>query len=105
MNGCGSDGGIPVPDTFPFDVDFTSACNAHDTCYGTCGKDRSECNKQFLSDMKKECRDSMTGYGRDLVMLAECDTLAYTYYIAVVGLGMGPYQGAQNEGCEWKKCK
>lgn len=105
VNGCGSDGGLSFPDKFPLGVDFTSACNAHDTCYGTCGNKKSECDKTFLADMKAACHDAMTGYGRDLGMLAECNFFARSYYNAVNLLGFGAYQDAQNKGCEWERCK
>lgn len=94
-----------MTDKIPLGIDFTSACNTYDTCYGTWRKEKSDCDRTFLADMTAVCYDAMTGYGKDLVMLAECGFFARSYYNAVRYVGFGAYQDAQNEGCEWERCK
>ncbi|WP_199912400.1 hypothetical protein [Stenotrophomonas sp.] len=61
VNGCGAVGGMPVPDFLVSPVSagvaagyggiFTDACNAHDVCYGTVGKDKAACDAQLNEDM------------------------------------------------------
>lgn len=49
-----------IPDC-PFDlVCFTSACEAHNLCYGTCGASKTDCDNQFHQDMILICNDSYT---------------------------------------------
>jgi hypothetical protein len=49
-NGCGSEGGLPVPDG-----NWVGACNAHDDCYdglpGYAGYSRLDCDNQLFIDM------------------------------------------------------
>ena len=43
-----------VPDE-PGGFDFTQACQNHDDCYGTCGKEKGDCDEDFLKDMNAVC--------------------------------------------------
>ena len=43
-----------VPNSIPGVFDFTSACQAHDVCYGQ-GVDRQACDVQFRADMTEAC--------------------------------------------------
>ena len=107
-NGCGSDGGsVQPPDDFNMfntTINFLPACNAHDTCYGTCGSKKSDCDSAFLRDMKQACLNAMTGKGIDLGMLPVCESLALIYYNAVSFFGYCAYEEAQDKACEWKNC-
>lgn len=62
VNGCGTAGGIPVPDFLiapgaqaaaaaAFGGIFTEACNSHDRCYGTAGSTKSSCDNNLYNDM------------------------------------------------------
>ncbi len=107
-NGCGAKNGTQFPNSYdligePFD--FTSACNNHDICYGTCGNKKSDCDDKFHNEMKRACRDAMHGYGDDLLMLMECNALAQAYYQAVSKFAAKAYNDAQNEACVWSPCK
>lgn len=105
VNGCGSKNGYSWPDTY-FDgaVNFKPACDAHDSCYGTCGSKKENCDTQFYSDLKRACLYGMSGYGKDLFMLPVCNSLAWSYYQAVNWRGRKAYEDAQNELCLWKPC-
>ena len=43
-----------VPDE-PGGFDFTQACQNHDDCYGTCGREKGDCDEDFLKDMNAVC--------------------------------------------------
>lgn len=74
---------------------FTCPCNAHDTCYLTCGTDQGECDLIFLEDMLEVCRDT---FG-DACGMAECRTRAYVY-AALVVIGGGPFFASDQTRCE-----
>jgi secretory phospholipase A2 len=101
-NGCGSGWNGPlVPDGGLF-WDFGPACDAHDKCYGTCGKSKDACDEAFQMDMRKICADVfMWNFPGPFI---SCAAQAETYYQAVKGLGEGPFQDAQDEYCEWDDC-
>jgi RHS repeat-associated protein len=61
-------------------IDFTDACDRHDTCYGNWGSWRILCDKAFLGRMRGECGDQPF-YRRPF-----CYTAAQAYYTLVVGL-------------------
>ncbi len=81
-----------IPDK-PFGFNFTSACQNHDNCYGTCGKSKAECDQQFLDDMLAICEAKyFSQHG--------CNNTAYIYHGAVNNHGQGPYDQAQKDaGC------
>ena len=59
-NGCGSRSvrviaAEIVPERWPAGVDFTEACNTHDTCYFTLGSDKAQCDQAFLDALLAEC--------------------------------------------------
>jgi len=89
-NGCGPEGfGGLVPDLW-----FTSACNAHDICYGTRGNAKSACDSRFYGDMKAICANR---YGRwyQAIQRGACYASAWTYYEAVKQFGQSAYDNAQ----------
>ena len=61
VNGCGTAGGMPVPDFLVSPVMavvaagmggiFTDACDVHDRCYGTAGNQKSKCDEALYRDM------------------------------------------------------
>ena len=95
-NGCGAENGINVPDNWHFGS-FKDACDAHDICYGTCGNDRKDCDKQFLEDMLSVCRDKK-------VFSGDCHMMARVYYRVVRWRGRGAYESAQDDACLWECC-
>jgi hypothetical protein len=54
-NGCGAAGGASFPGTGVGGADFTTPCNKHDQCYGTCGSDKATCDQNFLKDLYNQC--------------------------------------------------
>ena len=101
-NGCGSED-FHVPDTWPTAgkgrrANFRPACNKHDVCYGTCKKDKDDCDKAFCRDLDKACKrtwpDAADGNRR-----AGCENRA-SLYCAGVALGAdSAYWKAQAEAC------
>ena len=107
VNGCGSGWSkylVPDRDYLTWfaleDADFGPACDNHDRCYGTCGKDRLECNKKLEDDMKKVCATI-----KDSVCRRRCNSLAELYKnVLDTSASEGPYQDAQDQACDWKPC-
>ena len=97
-NGCGPEGGPSVPDnpTGCEDTSFLDACNAHDTCYGTCGNSRAGCDSNFLDDMLEVCMGSSCAYA--------CSQAAYAYYGAVNNWGPSAWESAQVSACSCCDC-
>jgi RHS repeat-associated protein len=86
-----------VPDSWWGKYDINNACEKHDSCYGTCGKKKSECDDNFKSDMLQECA-KLKGYWR-----RDCNATASVYYMAVDILGGPAYRSAQNNLPNMKK--
>ncbi|MFO0896673.1 MAG: hypothetical protein U0836_04510 [Pirellulales bacterium] len=82
-----------MPEQFG-DADFTPACEAHDSCYETCGREKSDCDSQFLGHLRDACRNGYSGWwqapGREA-----CNVVAETYALAVRRLGGDAYRAAQ----------
>lgn len=99
-NGCGPDGyDWFVPDVWK-DAEFTGACSRHDVCYGTCNRDRSDCDDRFLRGLKKACRRAYhEDTRRDRRLYGECVDRAYWYYTAVSEHGQEAYEDAQAAAC------
>jgi len=93
-NGCGACDGTQYSDN-PTGCDGTSfldACNAHDSCYGTCGSNKNDCDDTFRYAMEiTVCAASSCK--------VSCVINAETYYYAVASGGGGAYQDAQNCSC------
>ena len=119
VNGCGPAGlfGMLIPEDpmqfiSPYQIScpFTPSCNGHDACYSRCNMLKGGCDYQFLLDMKSACQqcadDNFScgpwggGCGAKYFWLMQCYARAYTYFGAVSALGDGPFQNAQNTGCE-----
>jgi hypothetical protein len=80
-NACGAQDGIDVPDSFIYgDVDFTSACNIHDRCYGTTGKSKETCDLGLETNMENACTDQYPG-AWEAVQRNLCYTQANEYYV------------------------
>ncbi|KAI3425863.1 hypothetical protein D9Q98_007836 [Chlorella vulgaris] len=109
-NGCGSRSlsvisADIVPDQWPGGVDFSAACDQHDTCYAMPRSDKAECDQQFLDSMRQECKRALGCV--DLPLLGEqcgdnpaqaaCNALAQSYYAAVDSLAGGSFDERQQE--------
>jgi len=95
---CGSGwNDLIVPDgdpLFGWRYDFTPACQQHDACYGKCGADKTECDKQFYTAMQNICKSQSPG--------ADCYTQAGIYYLSVKLLGGPAFNAAQQKCCKDK---
>jgi hypothetical protein len=92
-NGCSAPLGIGGG---PYD--FTSACDTHDICYGTCGADRYECDYDFWVDMRQICYGASRRPGAsNIYSLVACTNLADAYYRAVATFGESYYQSGQDD--------
>lgn len=72
VNGCGTAGGVPVPDFLvapgalqggaaAFGAMFKAACYAHDMCYGTHGNDKHQCDERLRQDMIADGQQKLGG--------------------------------------------
>lgn len=75
-------------------VCFTCPCLAHDTCYGTCGVAKADCDQAFLDDLLDLCLTS----GLSECATGECVARAYLY-AALVVLAGGPAFAAARAEC------
>lgn len=98
VNGCGGKDGIKVPENFLL-FNIKEACNNHDRCYETCGKDRLQCDRGVLRDIYTICIKE-----GGLLLHAHCLLIAYAYSGMVLILGSDFYEAGQDEGCEWQTC-
>jgi RHS repeat-associated protein len=87
---CGTDtSGKYVPETDALgSSNLQNACYAHDNCYGTCGSDKSTCDSNLGSDMRRDC--SAQG--------DSCNIASVVYTGFVSALGQSAYNNAQ-AGC------
>ena len=100
VNGCSN----PVPGFSGWNAFFLSACNLHDTCYGTCynpnkniGLPRNTCDSHLRLDMRALC---WSAYSNDKDALDGCYAVVDLYRNWVYGLGGSLYTAAQKEGCQ-----
>lgn len=84
-----------VPESFRFGAaNFSQACKNHDTCYGTCGKNKAECDAKLKSDMMAACSSKLGPGSR---MTGACYLQAHRYFQAVDTFGGEAYQKAQSK--------
>ena len=85
------------PDVGLFKSTFTPACVNHDHCYSSLGSNYSECNGNFLSDMKSACNSTYTVLSGPVYLA--CLDAASKYYSAVVAYSVGanPLGGIQQD--------
>ncbi len=109
VNGCGPEGWVlhmVVPDKVVFApglgwISFTSACNAHDTCYGTCGSNKATCDSKMKEDTINICNKIPAVLGAER---QTCLSAAENFYIVVSSLGNGAFDTAQDKYCKWEPC-
>ena len=85
-----------VPDNYG-KYNFIRPCTNHDKCYGCEGKkankSKADCDRDFLRDMKKECK-KLSGY-----WYYDCMLASHVYYGFVVTLGGDAYVNGRKEKC------
>ncbi len=100
VNGCGPAGSVDlVPDNFG-PVNFTSGCDAHDRCYGTCNSSKAECDSDMADAMRLACTNQWSDSVLTWPLLAACYKVADVYHAAVALGGGGAFDEAQREDCE-----
>lgn len=101
-NGCGTEGGFPVPDTYVFGgitVSFVDACNQHDRCYGTLGTDRASCDSDLYYGMINACRQAIDlRFPINPLAYVRCAAQAGIYYVVLrlPFVGGPAYESGQN---------
>jgi RHS repeat-associated protein len=102
-NACGTDGwdGALVPDSYFWSVLFNEPCKTHDKCYGTCGENKSKCDKALELNMTNACKAK---YGQFSPNLYLCMAQASTYKNALTVVGGPGYESGQDEYCQWECC-
>ncbi len=87
---------LAIPDC-PLDlVCFTSACEVHNVCYGTCDASKEGCDLAFYHDMLAICH-RRTFWGESDAEL--CRSLAFAYWMAVATLGQEAFDATQVSAC------
>jgi Group XII secretory phospholipase A2 precursor (PLA2G12) len=76
-------------------VKFTSCCNEHDKCYGTCNSNKNSCDVNFKICLENRCKLYFTG--REL---RSCIKNANYYFGAVDKLGGSAHDAGQREACD-----
>ncbi|KAL9646879.1 hypothetical protein ABK040_013739 [Willaertia magna] len=105
-NGCGPASlGIVSKAIGKLSGSFTPCCNAHDVCYGTCNKDKEQCDFEFRECMFKVCKRKFGKKNKRRTFKERlCRIKAKTYFEAVYGkIGCGVYKDSQKEACVCKK--
>ncbi|KTF74925.1 hypothetical protein cypCar_00038530 [Cyprinus carpio] len=95
-NGCGS----PLFG-FQFDIglpSLTRCCNEHDVCYGTCGREKKDCDEQF-----QVCLETICSYLQRTLGLSQsvqaCQSAVTLLFDMVMHLGCKPYLDSQRSSC------
>lgn len=88
--------GILVPDCPVRGACFSSACAAHNECYGTCGMSRQACDEQFFRDLIGVCS---SGFAITDPQYLNCRYFALFYWAAVLQYGEDPYRVTQEGAC------
>lgn len=96
-NGCGGEGGTPVPNGF-MGANFYPACAEHDCCYGECNHYKNDCDTNFRANLNLACSAAaiMTVNPN---LLAACKAVALLYYGFVSKKGQTYYDAAQKQAC------
>ena len=55
-------------------VDFSTACVAHDACYGTKGTRKSDCDADFYKNLRGACRSQVGRANSEKILRACIDT-------------------------------
>jgi len=94
-NGCGVPG-IEISEYVSV-KDMKQCCDQHDICYGTCNKDKEECDLFFKKCLYKIC-DRLKDKIPD-VALTGCKSTAKVLFSGTMMFGCKFYKTAQEEAC------
>ncbi|XP_046671706.1 group XIIA secretory phospholipase A2 isoform X1 [Homalodisca vitripennis] len=85
--------------------DMTKCCDQHDICYGTCNRDKDECDLTFKKCLYRLCDNSKAFSSTKSLDAAmgqsqeECKTAAKVLYSGVLMFGCKFYKTSQEEAC------
>ena len=110
-NGCGPSGvrNLPVWMLIPngiAGINWKSACDHHDICYGTCNQSKAACDNRLGNEIYIACVGTYPVSGGEFnpfvaLQQAMCNAIANTYVEGVSGKGGGDaFDTAQKEACE-----
>ncbi len=85
-----------VPDCPVGSACFTSACEAHNQCYGMCDITKKQCDDRFFQDMTKICSENIPLDSPDF---SSCQYFAVSYWLAVQRLGGEAFEATQEGSC------
>jgi len=88
--------GVLVPDCPVRGACFSTACAAHNLCYGSCGIDRKTCDEQFFHNLIAVCND---GFAITDPGYTNCRYFALAYWAAVQQYGQDAYNVTQQGVC------
>ncbi len=77
----------------PYKYKFKAACDEHDVCYSSLGRNKRVCDRSFYNNMIDMCKRSGKG----------CKSMAWVYFRFVSALGNSSYLDGQNYAN--KKCQ
>jgi hypothetical protein len=98
MDGCGNQratwsyGSIHWLENY---YNFTSVCNEHDRCYGTCNMNRLTCDNAFCSGLIRSCAINWNQSSQ----VNMCSYWAQQFCSYMADYGSGFFANAQNEDC------
>ncbi|MGD9582685.1 MAG: hypothetical protein AB7V26_03300 [Lysobacterales bacterium] len=113
FNGCGSgwtSGLVPDTSLFTEGLSFTDTCNNHDTCYGSLGVPKLECDRGLLTGMSAVCHSARRHWQFEAAELGmtlaqrtayvnqqetECVGQGIIYFGALQSFGLPAYRNAQ----------
>jgi hypothetical protein len=85
------------------DTSFLGPCNAHDECYQTCGRNKDNCDDDFLGEV--EPPSGMLGICAGSSCAYRCSSFyATAYYNAVCDHGLTAWQNDQVIACACCDC-
>lgn len=96
-NGCGPEGAKVDNAYLPFDG-MTKCCNEHDICYGTCNKDKDECDLSFKRCLYRICDNNKQLKEVEFIRTG-CKLAAKGFSSATLIGGCPSYLNAQKEAC------
>uniref|UniRef100_A0A1B6GL72 Group XIIA secretory phospholipase A2 n=1 Tax=Cuerna arida TaxID=1464854 RepID=A0A1B6GL72_9HEMI len=78
--------------------EMTKCCDQHDICYGTCNRDKDECDLAFKKCLYRLC-DSSKEFSKNSQKSLECKTAAKVLYSGTLMFGCKFYKTSQKEAC------
>jgi hypothetical protein len=76
---------------------LTACCNAHDTCYGSCGGSFVECEERFTACLKSACESN---FPADSSRREECQSTAALFSTGTRMMGCQLFLDGQKHACD-----